>query len=327
MTRRETPFLDYPAPRLSATSRWTQLVAPFDVVANSGSTVGVVAHPTNGKVYVAWGGSPLGAIFVIDGVTGALLSTITGMNGPAMGTYCPSNDRIYFGSFAVGSIFVINPTTDALVTTIIGMTTPRYSAAYVAGVDKLYFGDTANVRVIDPATNTLLTTIAGFTNAGGAVYCPTVDRVVVLSRTLAAGQHIVNPNTNTLVGTFTITQGGTHAVYASVAQRLHITGPTQQSMDVVDPATFTITRTYPNNGMSSSNTGDFAYDSVRQLIYQVANGGSQLTVIDARVGQDAVLFSPFIFGTSASGIALKPGGSVLYAPYFLRGPIVQVDLA
>jgi len=157
-------------------------------IATNGGPGDVAVNPNTNKIYVADEGFystrpqfyPNHIVFVINGSTNNLISTITVGTGPYGIAVNPNTNKIYVANLDSNTVSVIDGLTDAVTNTITVGTKPT-SIGVNPNTNKIYVAnlDSNTVSVIDGSTDAVTSTITGFSGPGGIAVNPNTNKIYV----------------------------------------------------------------------------------------------------------------------------------------------------
>lgn len=280
----------------------------------SGSPWGATVNTTTNKAYITGYG---GKVWVVDGTTDALITTITvGANGTALGIAAnPNTNKIYVGQFLSATVAVIDGSTDTMTGSIpIGGVMPQPTGVAVNPVtNRVYVTKQggSSLAVIDGATDTMLTTVPGLGTCAWGVAVNTATNEIYVTDNPGVGVtnvYVIDGNTNTVTHTipmacrmgFISVNPITNKAYAS--QFIPSGG-----LVVLDGATHTVSTTI---GGFTSPYG-VAVDSTLNKVLVSDYSASQFRLVD---GATDTIASSIAVGSAPWGMGCNPGNTKAYVP-------------
>ncbi len=157
-------------------------------IATNGGPGDVAVNPNTNKIYVADEGYystrpqfyPNHTVFVINGSTNSLISTITVGTGPYGVSVNPNTNKIYVTNLNSNTVSVIDGLTDTVANTISVGTNPG-SIGVNTNTNKIYVTNlnSNTVSVIDGSTDTITSTITGFSGPSGIAINQNANKIYV----------------------------------------------------------------------------------------------------------------------------------------------------
>ena len=277
----------------------------------------IAVNPVTNMIYVDEIGPH---VFIINGSTNSVVSTITYQSNPAFGAGIDVNritNMIYVAASKFGSVIVINGTSNSLASTIhvgtgpVGVSVnPNTNMIYVANSG---FGfnthpyQPGTVSVIDGLTNSVISTISVGNDPQGIAVNPNTNKIYV------ANQHdstvsVINGSTNTIVSTIPVGSSPTYVAANPNTNMIYVANTGSNSLSVIDGSTDNVISTIQ---VGSKPVG-IGVNPNTSKIYVANLDGSSVSIID---GMTNTIESTLTVGSGPQGISVNPSTNMIYVTH------------
>ncbi len=295
----------------------------------------IIVNPVTNKIYVAASNGGIfsafnanGAVFVIDGTTDTVRTTIQGGKNPFALALNPVTNRIYVANDANGAnatVDVINGSTDTIVASIRLGNTP--SALAVNPVtNKIYVANGSVLTVIDGASNTIRTTTPLPDNGLTAIAINPVTNFIYVTDTSGGGVVIaVDGKTDAVSGTVPVGNSPKALAVNSLTNRIYVTdSATLGHVVVIDGST----NTNVDSIFTGVNPDAVAVNPVTNRVYVANNGipgnpllGGNLVVVDGATRTTNTISA----GSSPAAVAVNQVTNKVYVPNMADNTVTVID--
>ncbi len=295
----------------------------------------IIVNPVTNKIYVAASNGGIlsafnsnGAVFVIDGTTDTVRTTIQGGKNPFALALNPVTNRIYVANDANGAnatVDVIDGSTDTIVASIRLGNTP--SALAVNPVtNKIYVANGSVLTVIDGASNTIRTTTPLPDNGLTAIAINPVTNFIYVTDTSGGGVVIaVDGKTDAVSGTVPVGNSPKALAVNSLTNRIYVTdSATLGHVVVIDGST----NTNVDSIFTGVNPDAVAVNPVTNRVYVANNGipgnpllGGNLVVVDGATRTTNTISA----GSSPAAVAVNQVTNKVYVPNMADNTVTVID--
>jgi len=282
--------------------------------------------PTTNMVYVVDSGSaqgaPNGTLFVVDGASNSIVSTLPGLSRPAAVAVDSGTDTVYIANADSNTVSVLSGISNAIVATVPVGLSPS-AVAVDQATHMVYVGNAKDgtVSVIDGATNTMIAKIAlGITGIDLIAVDPGLNRIFVGSNQgYAVGISVIEGASNTVGTTIYIrnapqaiaVDSASHTLFAESNETTDAGVVSSSQVDVIDEATADYTGTISVPGFV--DCAGFAFDPATSLLYAGNNGSSAIDVLNRYAVTASVPYS--VAGAVVDSVSVNPSTDTVYAVY------------
>lgn len=287
-------------------------------------------NPATNMVYVVDSGSPQstsgGTFFAVNGASNTIVSTLTGLSGPAAVDVDSGTNTVYIANAGSNTVSVVSGASNTIVATIPVGSSPSAIAADTAThvVYVANYGDNT-VSVIDGATNAVTATIpVRLTGINLIAVDSSLNQIYVGSNQgYAVAIGVINGASNALGNTIYIrnapqalaVDSTSHTLYAASNETTvtRVTSSTQ--IDAIDETTAAYIGTVAVPGFV--NSPGMAFDSATSSLYAGNNTSSALQVV--RQYAVAVTIPYTSSGAVVNSISINANTNTIYAVYSMPG--------
>ena len=291
----------------------------------------IVVNPLTNKIYVAAPNGKVvsdfnsdGNVFVIDGRTDTVSTTIPGGKNPFAIALNPVTNLIYVANEANGSnatVDVIDGSNDTLVGSPIRLgNSPPTALAVNPVTNKIYVTNGNVLSIIDGASNTSTTAALPHSNPTAIVVNP-VTNFIYITTTQGAGTVVaINGATNTVSGTVAIGGAPSASAVNSLTNRIYVTDHAASGhVFVIDGST--------NTGVDSIATGNgpgaVAVNPVTNRVYVANYGGRNVAVVDGTTRTTNTINA----GSNPNAVAVNRLTNKVYVPNIGDNTVTVIDAA